>query len=68
VSESGFTSKQRKKVIYMDDKSTEIGKVKDQNNRKVKGRIVKRNRLCCYFVWPLSFNLSGLNWVALTGV
>jgi len=39
----------------MDEKSTEIGEIKDEN-MKVKRKI----RLCCYFVWPLSFYLSGL--------
>jgi len=38
----------------MDEKSTEKGEGKKY--RKVKRKI----RLCCYFVWPLSFNLSGL--------
>jgi len=42
--------------LYTDEKSTEIGEIKEQKNRKVK----RKKRLCCYFVWPLSFNLSGL--------
>jgi len=28
-------------------------------NRKVTGR-KEKEKLCCYFVWPLFFNLSGL--------
>jgi len=43
----------------MDEKSTEKGEIKDEN-RKVKGRKIGKIRLCCYFVWPLSFYLSGL--------
>jgi len=27
---------------------------------KRKRKIKRKKRLCCYFVWPLSFNLSGL--------
>jgi len=26
------------KGLYMDEKSTEIGEIKEQNNRKIKGR------------------------------
>jgi len=40
----------------MDEKITEIGEIKEQNNRKVK----RKKRLCCYYVWPLSFYLSDL--------
>jgi len=40
----------------MDEKSTEIGEIIEQDNRKVKKKIT----LCCYFVLPLPFNLSGL--------
>jgi len=32
--------------LYTDEKSAEIGEIKEQNKRKVKRRI----RLCCYFV------------------
>jgi len=53
VSERGFTSKQRKKVIYGREKHREQER-KGEKIRKVK----RKKRLCCFFVWPLSFNLS----------
>jgi len=53
VSESGFTSEQRKKVIYGREKHRKKGEIrvekkesKGEKNRKVK----EKNRLCCYFV------------------
>jgi len=58
VSESGFTSKQRKRVIYGREKHRNR-----RNNRKAKGRKIgkeRERRDCAATLSDLSFNLSGL--------
>jgi len=71
VSESCFTSKQRKKVRYMDEKSMEIGQMNDQNNRKAKGRKIgnkRRERRDCAATLSDLYPSTCLAWEALTGV
>jgi len=42
------------KRLYTDEKSTETGEIKEQNNRKVKGeknrKVQRKKRLCFCFV------------------
>jgi len=66
--ESGFTSKQRKKVIYGREKHRK-GEIIEKDNRKVKGRKqVNRKRRDCAATLSDIYPSTCLAWVALTGV
>jgi len=41
----------------MDEKRTEIGEIKEQNNRKVKGR-KEKEKLCYYFVASIAIRVT----------
>jgi len=58
------------KRLYLDEKSTEIGEIKDQNNRKAKGIKIgkQRKRLECAATLSDLYPSTCLTWVAIPGI